>query len=172
MTDQQCIIPLQEPAFDHCKVLYQFVKEDNVITEKPVLTSDFKGHDSPRVTVHREKVYCYHIVARVAAEKNISGLYFTLDDLMSLHPEKSTRYDAEIMSLMHLCGNKWCVNCRHYYVGTKVYNDQQAACHFGLHNALTPENYHAIQDHYCKHSVKCWANLYSFPFNTTKGFMS
>lgn len=49
--------------------------------------------------------------------------------------------------MLHLCGNKWCTWPGHFFVGTKVSNDEQTACHKGLHNAASLEDYVAIQEH-------------------------
>ncbi|SPQ96450.1 unnamed protein product (mitochondrion) [Plasmodiophora brassicae] len=121
------------------------------------------NNDSPRITIRGVKYYAYHIVARVACELyrrdpvvNLAPA-FTQTDLAALKQVKGSDTDQ---TLMHLCGNKWCLNAQHYFVGTKRYNDTQTHCHFGLFNAASDNDYDMIVQHYCKHSPKCFANVY------------
>ena len=92
---------------------------------------------------------------------------YTLQDLEGV--TKSKR-DSGSTTIMHLCGNKWCFNPRHFFVGSKVFNDEQAYCHKGLHNAMTLQQYLAIREAYCGHDVKCWAMPYGGSFDLTVGF--
>lgn len=142
-----------------------------------------------------QKHYIYHLMALEAAlavearamahsmgsevgvgsSKNISeprlslpvSLHFDVAGLKSVSPSK-TLVDAK--TVLHWCGNKWCCNPGHFYVGSKVYNDEQTSCHKGLHNAESVEQYLGIQASYCKHVPKCWALPYGGAFDLTPAF--
>jgi hypothetical protein len=155
--------------------------------------------DNPRRWTHSSvKYYMYHILALQSARARIpdtlnfpaSGLLtntlhsissssvtvlslprnvlYTVADLESV--SQSKKNDASAKSVMHLCGNKWCMNSGHYFVGSKIFNEQQAFCHKGLHNANTLQEYLGIQHSYCKHQPKCWAIPYGGEFDLTTGF--
>ena len=79
---------------------------------------------------------------------------FSVSDLSQVSATK-TKLGAK--TVLHLCGNKWCCSSGHYFVGSKVFNDEQTSCHKGLHNAVSLEEYLQIQACYCKHEPKCWA---------------
>lgn len=68
------------------------------------------------------------------------------------------------LTILHLCGHKWCMNGDHLAIGTKVLNDQQTACHRGLQSASTAAQYGAIQENYCQHPQKCWTICYQGAF--------
>ena len=105
----------------------------------------------------------------VAALALPTELLFSVTDLESVTQTK-TKTDAVAMTIMHLCGNKWCMNPGHFFVGTKVFNDDQCFCHRGLHNATSLAEYSAIQLCYCKHAPKCWALPYGGEYNLTARF--
>lgn len=144
------------------------------------------NHDSPRWQHDKKKHYIYHIMALYAAQcseaavmteaigakgsKTLSlpiDLKYSVDDLARVSASKSKK---GVLTILHLCGNKWCCFPGHYFVGSKIYNDEQTACHKGLHNALSLEEYLQIQACYCKHEPKCWALPYAGIYNLTPGF--
>lgn len=96
-----------------------------------------------------------------------ANLKFTVADLLSVSPSKT---GVRAKTILHLCGNKWCCWPGHYFVGSKIFNDEQTACHKGLHNARTLEEYLEIQNSYCKHEPRCWALPYSGEYDLTPGF--
>ncbi len=99
-------------------------------------------------------------------------LLFTLADLEGVSRTKLAKEgNPEATTIMHLCGNKWCLEPGHYFVGTKRFNDDQAYCHRGLHKAGSRVEYEQIQSVYCKHDVKCWANPYKGEFDLTPAFV-
>ena len=92
---------------------------------------------------------------------------FTVADLLSVSPSKNL---PGAKTVLHLCGNKWCCWAGHFFVGSKIFNDEQTACHKGLHNARSLEEYFQIQNSYCKHEPRCWAIPYSGVYNMTPEF--
>ena len=68
------------------------------------------------------------------------------------------------MTILHLCGHKWCMNPEHLAVGTKRLNDEQTHCHRGLQSAGTGEELALVGGVYCKHSVRCWSIVYGGAF--------
>jgi len=87
-------------------------------------------------------------------------LLYTVADLQSVSQSKR-KSETPPQTVMHLCGNKWCMNSGHFFVGSKTFNDQQGLCHWGLHHALSLEQYLGVQEHFCKHQPRCWAVPYS-----------
>jgi hypothetical protein len=102
-----------------------------------------------------------------------STLLYTVADLMAVSKSKTeVKANGEkALTIMHLCGNKWCLEASHYHVGTKAFNDNQVHCHFGLHSAATLEEYLQIQASYCKHEPKCWALPYEGALDLTAKFV-
>lgn len=100
-------------------------------------------------------------------------LLYTVDDLMAISKTKTEvgANGEKALTLMHLCGNKWCLEAGHYFVGTKAFNDNQVHCHFGLHSVETLEEYLQVQASFCKHEPKCWALPYSGVLDTTAKFV-
>lgn len=94
---------------------------------------------------------------------------YTMADLEAISASKSKSVNPT-SSLLHLCGNKWCMNPGHFFIGSKLFNDEQASCHKGLHNAASLDDYTGIREHYCKHEPKCWAMVYSGELDLTPGF--
>jgi hypothetical protein len=80
--------------------------------------------------------------------------------LTLLHSVSSDKKEPDSKTVLHLCGHLFCVEEEHLVVGTKVYNDEQAACHRLLQSATNIIEYNAIQQHGCKHLPKCWTILY------------
>lgn len=100
-------------------------------------------------------------------------LLYSVDDLLAISKSKAeiSTNSAKALTLMHLCRNKWCLEAAHYFVGTKVFNDNQVHCHFGLHSSETLEEYLAVQASFCKHKPKCWALPYSGVLDITAKFV-
>lgn len=145
------------------------------MSEAPALREGGDNNDSPRVTgmeglrvsgdSKKTKIYVYHIAAAQRAYTSPeSGL--TVDLLRSVAKDKSCRPSTtEPLTIMHLCGNKWCVEGAHLVVGRKSYNDQQTACHRGLQSSKSSVEIAQIQASYCRHSVKCWTVVYRGDYN-------
>ncbi|PWY97040.1 hypothetical protein BCV70DRAFT_208895 [Testicularia cyperi] len=72
---------------------------------------------------------------------NTSSL--TVEQLWECKQEKATPY-AKLFTIMYLCGNRWCMNVDHYYIGSKQYNNKQTACHQGLQLVNTIMGYNAM----------------------------
>lgn len=107
-------------------------------------------NNHPRVTVNslsKNKLYCYHIVARAADIPNLG-----------LVTKGKTKLS---MTLCHLCGNAWCVNPDHLSVATKQMNDEQEYCHHFLRECKTYSDYVAFR-YFCPHANKCWTNVYQW----------
>lgn len=144
-----------------------------------VLREGGENNDAPRVTgleglnvarsSTKTKVYAYHIAAAHRAyTQPESGL--TEDLLRSVAKDKTHQPSTtEPLTVMHLCGNKWCVEGSHLVVGRKKYNDQQTACHRGLQSALSSDEVAQIQAAYCRHSVKCWTVVYGGDYSSVGG---
>jgi len=160
----------QTLPFGHCSVLMRRTRRQGVVTESPALREGGDNNDSPRVTglkglivagkttSMQTKVYAYHIAAAHRAyTQPESGL--TEDLLRSVAKDKS-RLSTEPLTIMHLCGNKWCVEGSHLVIGRKKYNDQQTACHRGLQSSLNSVEVAQIQAVYCRHTTKCWTVVY------------
>lgn len=148
------------------------------MSELPARREGGDNNDAPRVTglegldvasgkeSAKTKVYAYHVAAAHRAyTQPESGL--TEDLLRSVARDKSLApfTTMEPLTIMHLCGNKWCVEGSHLVVGRKRYNDQQTACHRGLQSASSLSEVAQIQAAYCHHTVKCWTVVYRGDYN-------
>jgi hypothetical protein len=171
--DGDLAFPGQQLPFGHCSILMRRTRRRGAVSESPALRDGGDNNDSPRVTgvegldVHgsitsaKTKVYAYHIAAAHRAYTSPeSGLTEAL--LRSVARDKSSlpSNTAKPLTVMHLCGNKWCVEGGHLVVGRKSYNDQQTACHRGLQSATTSAEVDQIWASYCRHTVKCWTVVY------------
>lgn len=154
------------------------------------------AHTIFRWQFDKRKHYIYHMMALYSAQRaeaiamsstmaaapaigSVSGgtptarlnlpaqLRYTIADLEGV---SATKVKSGAYTVLHLCGNKWCCFSGHYFVGSKVYNDEQTACHKGLHNARSLEEYLQIQNSYCKHEPKCWALPYGGAYDLTPEF--
>lgn len=90
----------------------------------------------------------------------------TVDRLAQVTPFKQ---EDNALTVLHLCGHKWCMNVNHYQVGYKLFNEQQVYCHHFLHNSTTAEEYEEARK-LCDHRRKCWTNVYTGALNDGKGF--
>lgn len=175
LSDEDLHIPVQH-EFGHCWIYEQRLKTPNNQIVKKVKLLEGGTNDAPRWMYGSRKIPIYHILARVSAYKTdnnpdfLRPTTFSERDLLQVSPTKANT-GPEVYTLMHLCGNKWCMNHQHYHIGKKRYNDQQTSCHLGLHNVDTEQQYKMIQQNYCKHAKKCWANVYS-EFNVTAKFFN
>lgn len=149
----------------HCSYYEQTISVKGINSQIKKLVEGGANNDAPRFMLNKTKYYIYHILARVGAYRNETT--FSSYDISQVTQEKR---ELNALTIMHLCGNKWCMNYRHYYIGSKQYNDQQSMCHFGLQNSTNQENYDSIQRHYCKHIPKCNANVYKAPLNLINPF--
>jgi hypothetical protein len=162
----------QNLSLGHCSVIVRRTirKGTGLVSETPALCEGGKNADSPRVTgveglgvrgeSRKTKLYAYHIAAAYQAYTNPTpGL--SERHLRSVAKDKSTQpLVVDQLSVMHLCGNKWCVEGAHLVVGSKKYNDQQTACHRGLQSATSLLQVNCITESYCQHTVKCWTLVY------------
>ena len=173
MTDGDLLFPGQSLPAGHCAVLVRRERKGGVVVEKPATREGGENNDSPRVTGleglnagnanAKTKVYAYHIAAAQRAYTHPEpGLNEAL--LRSVAKEK-TNSATTTLTVMHLCGNKWCVEASHLVVGSKRYNDQQTSCHRGLQSATSLAEVEQVQDGYCRHTVKCWTVVYRGDYN-------
>lgn len=164
----------QHLPLGHCLVLKRRTRKQGVVSESPALREGGENNDSPRVTgleglcvsgnSRKTKVYAYHIAAAQRAYTSPeSGL--TEDLLRSVAKDKTADPSTEPLTVMHLCGNKWCVEGAHLVVGRKRYNDEQTACHRGLQSAISSDEIAQIQASYCRHTIKCWTVVYRGDYN-------
>jgi hypothetical protein len=174
LNDGDLAYPGQPLPFGHCSVLMRRTRRQGVVAEMPALREGGDNNDSPRVTgleglnvsgeSKKTKLYAYHIAAARQAYTNPhSGL--TEDLLRSVARDKSARSSSAPLTVMHLCGNKWCMEGKHMVVGRKRYNDQQTACHRGLQSATCSEDADQIRAVYCRHTIKCWTVVYQGDYN-------
>ena len=110
--------------------------------------------------IGKQKYPIYHLVAYAKAVDNPTTV-LTLDLLRSVSSDKR---EVDSKTILHLCGHLFCVEEDHLAVGTKVYNDEQAACHRLLQSAKNLYEYQMIQQYGCKHTPKCWTIIYGGVF--------
>lgn len=170
LTQQDLAFKDQTLPFGHCSVLLRRTRKGGVVLETPAIREGGNNNDSPRITglrglcVHgkassvQTKIYAYHLAAAYHAY-NSPRVGLTEHLLRSVAREKSRRV-ADTHTIMHLCGNKWCVEGLHLVVGRKQYNDQQTACHRGLQSSLNSQEVAQVQEAYCRPTIKCWTVLY------------
>ena len=107
------------------------------------------------------KVYIYHIIAanraRTAPSPQLN--LALLETVSQSKPQGQTP-----MTILHLCGHKWCMYAFHYAIGTKRLNDEQTSCHRGLQSAQTRESYDLVERAYCQHTPRCWTVVYKAPY--------
>jgi Zinc-binding loop region of homing endonuclease len=186
--------------FGDCWAYFTRTKVAGMITEKLKIQEAGGNNDAPRWTAGKIKYYMYHVMALHAArvighgvtvqkttQTTISSFFtgaaatntgrlalpnqllFTIEDLESVQQSK-VKWTTLPKTVMHLCGNKWCMNPRHFFIGLKVFNDEQAYCHKGLHNVSSLAEYLMVQSCYCKHVPKCWGLCYSGELDVTPAF--
>jgi hypothetical protein len=106
------------------------------------------------------KVYAYHLLLAHRAYTNPSDLV-NPDRLALLTQEKS---NADPLTVLHLCGHKWCLNADHLAIGSKRLNDEQTACHRLLQSATNLEELALLQRIGCHHPIPCWTIRYRGDF--------
>ena len=84
-----------------------------------------------------------------------------MDRLRAVSQDKR---DGSPVTIVHLCGHKWCMNENHLDIKSKRYNDEQYSCHRGLQSAKGQNEYLQVQNGYCKHAEKCWTIAYQGQF--------
>jgi hypothetical protein len=136
-------------------------------------TQERKNNDSLRATGlaglngknnEKTKLHAYHIATTHRAY-TCPETGHSADLLHSVSQTKKSSSNTETLTIMHLCGKKWCVNGAHLFVGRKKYNDQQTACHHGLQSQTSQDDIAKIQELYCKHSTKCWTIVYKVEYS-------
>jgi hypothetical protein len=112
-------------------------------------------------------------IAGLDSQFNRRPLLYTVADLEAVSKTKmeANANGEKALTIMHLCGNKWCLEASHLFVGSKAFNDNQVHCHFGLHSTITLEEYLQVQASFCKHKPKCWALPYKGVLDTTAKFV-
>lgn len=118
------------------------------------------------------KVYIYHLTAFAAAYiQELNPDWFTgrginivpLKDLQVITKGKTQQSTV----LCHGCGNKWCMNPRHFQLASKLANDVQEHCHYFLRQVSTLRQYNSWQQDWCTlfHMQAignpCWTNIYN-----------
>lgn len=118
------------------------------------------------------KIYVYHLTAFAAAYiqelhpdwfKDRGIAVIPLAKLQTITKGKLQQSTV----LCHACGNKWCMNPRHFHLATKVANDLEEHCHYFLRQVSTIHQYHKWQQDWCAlfHSKEatcpCWTNAYN-----------
>lgn len=162
LTDQQLKYGGQAAvgAFGHCCYLTTRKRGQPPVVK---LTEAGQNNDSPRTELLdgiTGKIYIYHILARHKAELNPGGT-LTMDRLRAVSQDKR---DGSPVTIVHLCGHKWCMNENHLDIKSKRYNDEQYSCHRGLQSAGGSAEYLQVQKGYCKHAEKCWTIVYQGQF--------
>ena len=171
----------QQLPFGHCSVLMRRARKKGIVTESPALREGGDNDDAPRVTgldglstsgdSRKIKIYAYHIAAAQKAYTSPeSGLS---EDLLRSVAKDKTKLASTTkpLTVMHLCGNKWCVEGAHLVIGSKRYNEQQTACHRGLQSSSSSDQVAQIQASYCQHTVKCWTVVYKGDYNGARAHM-
>jgi len=148
----------------HCRALWaRKVGVGGVVEEFLKLKEGGANNDSPRVVfpgLDGKKVYLYHLVA-VDRARALPSPRLSLDLLKQVSQDKS---ELCAKTILHLCGHKWCLAPDHFAVGSKVLNDEQTACHRFLQSAESLDEYNLIQQFCCRHTPKCWTNIYGGVF--------
>ncbi|KAH7070817.1 hypothetical protein FB567DRAFT_422162, partial [Paraphoma chrysanthemicola] len=145
LTHGDLLFPGQDLPFGHCAVLVRRERKGGAVVETPALREGGENNDSPRITGlegltagnanGKSKIYAYHIAAAQRAYTHPEpGL---TEALLRSVAKNKTNSSTTTLTVMHLCGNKWCVEGSHLAVGSKKYNDQQTFCHRGLQSAIS-----------------------------------
>ena len=106
-----------------------------------------------------EKVYAYHIML---AHKAYSRPDPRVDSARLALLSQDKR-DPCPLTILHLCGHRWCQNPDHLTIGTKRWNDEQTSCHRMLQSATSTEEYEAAR-RVCRHGDRCWTVVYGGEF--------
>ena len=174
LTNDDLAFPQTLP-FGHCMVYIDRKRTRATIQETIKLLEGGTNNDSPRTSLlagtSGKKVYCYHILAAYRAYNDPTPT-FNLDRLRRVAQNKSNKEGTQHLTILHLCGHKWCMNMDHLAIGTKVLNDEQTACHRGLQAAQTPQDLEAVSWAYCRHPTKCWTCVYTGRFADTQSWVS
>ena len=174
LTDDDLAFP-QDLPFDHCMVYIDRKKTRGTIQENIKLLEGGTNNDSPRTSLlagtSSKKVYCYHILAAYRAYTSPTPA-FNLDRLRMVAQNKSSKEGTQHLTILHLCGHKWCMNMDHLAIGTKVLNDEQTACHRGLQAVQNPQDLEAVSRVYCRHPTKCWTCVYTGQFADAQSWAS
>jgi len=172
LSDEHLEMPSETLPFGHCKFVMRRTYIEEELVETPAIREGGGNNDAPRVTmpnfcensmqIKKSKVYAYHIAAAHRAHFNLKPDL----NLPLLQSVAQNKLGSNAYTIMHLCGNKWCVESDHLSVGTKIHNEQQTACHRGLQSA-TPHDGPATSQGYCRHTIRCWTVLYKGRFKET-----
>jgi len=153
--------------YGHCKFWMNRERKGATIQETPKLIEGGTNNDAPRVSFTfpgvkaGTKFYTYHVVA-IEAILSGTNKHLSMSKLEAVSKHKN---EANALTVVHLCGHKWCLNADHYRIRTKKYNDQQVFCHFGLQSAVDHRELKTMRDFYCKHTPnKCWTINYGGDF--------
>jgi hypothetical protein len=164
LSDKDLLFQHQELPGGHCWALYTRTRVNGWVRVALKLREGGFNNDAPRTQtlpgLPGRKIYNYHIIAAVEAHDNPSP-HLNLD---LLHAVSKDKRDDGALTVMHLCGHKWCHNPAHLAVGTKEYNDEQTGCHRGIQSKGSRTDVDLVRDIYCNHSVKCWSILYKGEF--------
>ena len=110
------------------------------------------------------KQYAYQTVAEAAAYLQHQGLLEGLPYTMEQVQEVTQGKRATSMTILHRCGNAFCLNPFHFSIGTKEANDEEEFCHHFLRKCRTCEQYSNVQNtcssFHCPNGELCYTNVY------------
>lgn len=166
LQDDDLKVPGQPLPFGHCSIMVRRTQtKGGPIREISAVREGGSNNDAPRLvpaigSLGREKVSAYHLAAvNQAYSKPFPGLNIPLLQSVSTDKKKDDA-SPDALTIMHLCGNKWCLEGTHLFVGRKKYNDGQVSCHRHLQMAGSVDLIDGFRRDYCPHAVKCWAVVY------------
>ncbi|PWY96872.1 hypothetical protein BCV70DRAFT_209043 [Testicularia cyperi] len=137
-------MPVPNPG--HCKNLFTQMRSSTGTQEEVKLSERGEtSHNAPKTgnLILKKKVFIYHVLAAHKAYMATDPSSLTVEQLWQYKQEKATP-SAKLFTIMHLCGNRWCMNVDHYYISSKQYNNKQTACHWGLQLVNTIMGYNAV----------------------------
>lgn len=110
------------------------------------------------------KQYAYQSVALAAAymqhEGLIDGLPYTMEQVHQVTQGKR----STSMTILHRCGNAFCLNPFHFGIDSKEANDEEEFCHHFLRKSRTYEEYSHVQRtcsiFHCPNGNMCFTNVY------------
>lgn len=110
------------------------------------------------------KQYAYQTMALGASYLQHEGLLDGLPYTMVQVHQVTQGKRATSMTILHRCGNAYCLNPFHYGIGTKASNDEEECCHHFLRKCRTRDEYSHVQRtcsmFHCPNGELCYTNVY------------